>query len=122
MGVQETIKQEFSASELNAVVSGMLFVWNWACANGHSGDIFMGVKEDLLQVEEWSKGEFHVGVIIRNRMTSLRWKMVVVYGPADHSLSHGFMQELRDICQGVSIPLLIGGDFNLVLEINDKST
>lgn len=76
----------------------------------------------MLQVEEWEKGNHFVGVQIRNMLSNFRWKLLVVYGPADHTLSRGFLQEVREVCIKGSLPMVIAGDFNLVLEVSDKST
>lgn len=122
IGVQETIKQDFSDLELRALTPAQDFKWEWLPAQGHFGGILLGVKDDILQVEEWKRGLYSTGVSVRNKTTNLRWKLVTMYGPADHSLSREFMQELRDICQKESLPIVIGGDFNLVLEVVDKST
>lgn len=122
VGVQETIKQDFRVQELTSITAGQQFVWEWIPAHGHSGGILIGVKDDILQVEEWHKHTYSVGVTMRNRRTNLRWRMVVVYGPADHDFSRDFLQEFRDVSIHDTLPLVIGGDFNLVRNIEDKST
>lgn len=90
VGVQETIKQAFSDIELRALTPGQDFRWKWLPAQGHSGGILVGVKDDVLQVEDWVTGSHFVGVQVRNRLSNFRCKLLVVYGPADHSLSRGF--------------------------------
>ena len=55
------------------------------------------------------------------RLSNLGWKLIIVYGPTDHSLSNDFIQELEDICDMVSLPLVVGGDFNLIRNANDKN-
>ena len=47
---------------------------------------------------------------------------MVVYGPADHSMSYIFLDELRNKIESCESPLLIGGDFNLMRYPSDKST
>jgi hypothetical protein len=42
IGIQETIKQEFSVRELNWISSNCCFQWNWIPARGHSGGILLG--------------------------------------------------------------------------------
>jgi exonuclease III len=37
IGLQETIKQDFSAQELRWLEHGGQFNWNWVPARGHSG-------------------------------------------------------------------------------------
>ena len=48
--------------------------------------------------------------------------MVCVYGPAQHENSSFFIEELNSLCQNCSLPLVIGGDFNLIRELGDKSS
>jgi hypothetical protein len=42
--------------------------------------------------------EFSIQIIVRNRMTNLRWDLVTVYGLAHHEFSDAFILELDDIC------------------------
>lgn len=73
VGLQETIKQDFYDQELKGLAMGQHFVWNWIPSHGHSGGILVGVKEGILQVEDWVKGQHFVGVILRNRVSNFRW-------------------------------------------------
>lgn len=41
VGIQETIKQDFTEKELAQVSGGLHFVWHWLSANGHSGGILL---------------------------------------------------------------------------------
>jgi hypothetical protein len=49
---------------------------------GHLGGILMGVKDDLLEVEETEVGGFFVCMALRNRLQNFRWELLTVYGPA----------------------------------------
>ena len=40
VGVQETIKQHFFLQELEALMPGINFKWNWVPAKGHSGGFY----------------------------------------------------------------------------------
>ena len=42
VGLQETIKQDFSLLDLLSFSPGGGFVWNWLLANGHSGGFWWG--------------------------------------------------------------------------------
>jgi exonuclease III len=95
VGIQETIKQQFTDIELENLAPRRGFTWNWVAAKGHSGGgILLGVKEDGLQVEDWYEGEFYIATKIRNRIDNWRWNVVVLYGPADHSHSRRFLDEI----------------------------
>ena len=67
VGLQETIRKDFSPRELESLTPGKHFVWNWILAVGHSGGILVGVKNDILEIEGWELGTFFVSATIRNR-------------------------------------------------------
>lgn len=122
IGLQETIKQHFKDGELEALAQGQNYTWGWVAAKGHSGGILLGVKQDILQTEDWDDGEFYMGVTIRHRILNIRWICIAVYGPAQHDKSTEFLEELSRKCEINTLPLLIGGDFNLIREEKDKSS
>ena len=78
VGLQETIKQDFSYAELESLAPGGLFSWKWTPAQGHSGGILLGVKQDILQVENWETDDFFVGATIRHRLLNVRWDFISV--------------------------------------------
>lgn len=82
----------------------------------------MGVKVDLLEVEETKVLEYCVMLSLRNRLTNFRFWFGTVYGPAQHNLSEDFLQELDGICDKGSLPIVLGGDFNPMREARDKSS
>ena len=42
------------------------------------------------------------------------WRLVNVYGPVQEDKKSSFLQEVREIVSQCTLPLIIGGDFNLV--------
>ena len=75
VGIKETIEQEFTEKDLVYLNPGGGFVWDWIPAKGHFGGILLGIKDDVLEVESWEKGEFFLGAIIRNELTNFRWSI-----------------------------------------------
>ena len=122
VGVQETIKKQFSERELISLSPDVNFQWNYIPAKGHSGGILVGVRNNILEVERWDKGEFFVEAQVRNRLTNFRWSVIVVYGPANHDFSAAFLEELGKKCTESLLPVLIGGDFNLIRSDEDRSS
>ena len=45
----------------------------------------------------------------------------MVYGPANHELSRGFLTELDSTIKASRLPCLVGGDFNLIRNLSDNS-
>jgi exonuclease III len=109
IGIQETIKSDFSDKELADIAGGVSFSWVWLEAKGKSGGILVGVKRDPFELEDHVIREFSIQITIRNRMTNLRWDLVTVYGPAHHELSDAFILELDDICSQGRLPWVMGG-------------
>jgi hypothetical protein len=48
--------------------------------------------------------------------------LISVYGPVRDNDKQGFLDELEVLCNDADIPTLIGGDFNLVRKVEEKST
>ena len=71
-GVQKTIKQTFTRQELDAIFGGGNFTRNWLPARGHSRGIFVGVKLDDKEEEDWFVGDFLIAVTIRERKNQLQ--------------------------------------------------
>jgi hypothetical protein len=95
VGLQDTLKEDFSDKELKQVGGRYEFVWNWLPAEGHSGGILLGVKLDVVEVEAFDEGSFFVSAPLRHMKTGFKWEVVVVYGPAQHDRLELFLEELK---------------------------
>ncbi|KAM0894533.1 hypothetical protein ACQ4PT_024480 [Festuca glaucescens] len=121
VGLQETIKESFLLHELEGL-SRHKFAWHWRSASGHSGGILLGVKEDTFEVEDMDHGEFFVSMAVTHKRSNLSWEVIIVYGPADHSRSQSFLEELRNKINRCTTPVVVAGDFNLIRSPEDKSS
>jgi exonuclease III len=122
LGLQETIKQDFSTAELRSLECGQPFVWNWVPAEGHSGGLLLGFREESFEVGEWFKGTFLISAVLFQRSNRSKWCFVLVYGPADHGRSEAFLNELMHLVAASPFPVVVGGDFNLIRGLGDKSS
>lgn len=121
IGVQETIKKYFYDQELKGYTEGQPFFWDWIPTQGHSGGILLGIKDDRLEIEGWHKGRFYMGADIRDKLTNFRWRLGIMYGPTDHEMSEDFLKDLGDFYNSSHLPIVLGGDFNLIRDLKDKS-
>ena len=71
VGIQETIKQNFSDRELKEMSGPMDFIWKWC--PGHSGGLLLGVKKETFEVEKVESTNFFLGCLVRNRLTNYRF-------------------------------------------------
>jgi hypothetical protein len=122
IGLQETIKQDFSMAELRSLACGGQFVWNWLPATGHSGGMLLGFRDESFEVGDWKKGTFFISATVLQRSCNLKWRFLLVYGPANHSRSTEFLDELVGEIASCSLPLAVGeGGFNLIRDARDKN-
>jgi len=121
VGFQETIRQDFSIMELEAL-SRHKFVWTWVTTAGHSGGILLGVKEDTFEVDDMDRGEFFVSMALTHKQSRFKWVVVIFYGPANHRRSPQFLLELKAKVEHMETPVLVAGDFNLIRSAANKSS
>jgi exonuclease III len=122
IGLQETIKQDFSESILRDLAGSCNVSWFWSPSYGHSGGILVNVQGDILEVENHTARTYSIQTTIRNRLTNFKWDVVMVYGPTHHDFSLDFLAELSDICSHSGLPLVLGGDFNLIRSEDEKNS
>jgi hypothetical protein len=116
VGLQETIKESFLLHELEGL-SRHKFAWYWVPASCHSGGILLGVKGDPFEVDEMDHREFIVSMALTRRCSNLRWEVIIVYGPADHSRSPVFLAKLRSKVERFTILVVLASDFNLICSL-----
>lgn len=57
---------------------------------------------------------FSVSLMLQDRKTGFRRKLVVVYGSPYEYGKEAFIKELHTIMEAWQGPIIIGGDFNLI--------
>uniref|UniRef100_A0A453EWV6 Reverse transcriptase domain-containing protein n=1 Tax=Aegilops tauschii subsp. strangulata TaxID=200361 RepID=A0A453EWV6_AEGTS len=67
------------------------------------------------------RGEFFVRMALFERALNFKWEIIIVYGPADHRRSASFLDELKRKVSAACLPVVVGGDFNLLRFAEDKS-
>ncbi|XP_071683220.1 uncharacterized protein [Lolium perenne] len=119
--LQETIKQDFTDAELTSLEVGEKFFWSWLPANGHSGGMLLGVRDSLFEVGRMDRGQLFLSLSVLHRVSNKKLEVIGIYGPADHARSRGFLDEISGKIARCTLPILMGGDFNLIRAAEDKS-
>jgi exonuclease III len=119
--LQETIKQDFTDEELRSLEVGETFVWCWLPASGRSGGMLMGFRESMFEIEAIDTGRHFVSVDVILRTARLTLRIFGIYGPTYHALSASFLQELSIKVENTTMPIIMGGDFNLHIIEQDKN-
>ena len=125
VALQETIKADFTFRDLVAYDPLQRFDWFWTPSLGLSGGQLMGCNKDICDVIAWEPGTFYIAATVRHRVSMATWVIVSVYGPADHARSADFLGEIMTLVgakRTANLPLVVGGDFNLIRSGLDKIT
>jgi hypothetical protein len=56
-----------------------------------------------------------------NKSDNFKWALVVVYSPAQDKNKETFLAELVNMCSHENLPLLIGGDYNILRHPSEKN-
>ena len=118
IGLVETLKPSFSSNEAGID----RFDWNHLPSSGHSGGILLGTKRDMFDIVAFDSGIFWASTVVSHHSLNLLLEVMVVYGSADHSLSHLFLDKILNKIESCDLPMLIGGDFNLMRSPLDKNS
>jgi hypothetical protein len=70
--------------------------------------MLLGFKDECFEVGSWKKGDFFISAEIWQRNIRLKWRFMLVYGPADHSRTGMFLEELVREVGACTTPLVIG--------------
>src|SRR4051812_36763670 len=76
VGLQETVKHDFSIQELEGL-SPTKLSWQWLPATGHSRGILMGIKDDKFEIEDMDRGEFFLSMTITDRTSHFCWDVII---------------------------------------------
>ena len=66
------------------------------------------------------RGSHFVSMEVWECDMNFKWEIIVVYGPADHSRSAAFLAELHAKISPATLPVVVGGDFNLLSSAEKK--
>jgi hypothetical protein len=66
---------------------------------------------DIIKITEH---EFAVATVVLDKKLNKKVRLVIVYGPAHDENKEQFLIELSNICAQSDLPLLLGGDFNII--------
>jgi hypothetical protein len=95
----------------------------WYCLppHGRSGGILVGVNREILSIQKVETGDFCVKLFVNSKLDGFEWILVGVYGAAQEVLKPDFLAEFVRICENKSLPMLVGGDFNIIRRKIEKS-
>jgi hypothetical protein len=120
IAILETNKNNFLEECLDNFCGGKEFLWHWIPPNGRSGGILIGVNMLVFEVQSCLFGEFFIKLHLKNKDDSFRWVLMAMYGVAQPEDKDRFLAEWVNACSEESLPLMVGGDFNIIRNPSEK--
>ena len=80
VGLQETIKKNYSDKFFRQIDPGMAFYWHWLPATGRSGGMLCGVKKDRFEVLKFEQGQFSVVANVLDKKLKRIWCLLLFMG------------------------------------------
>jgi exonuclease III len=120
--LQETIKSNFRQRDLDRFAGTKDMFWSWVPCSGHSGGMLMGVDKELATVTAENKGVFFQSCTMTMKEDGFSWTLMNIYGPAHDDRKLEFLEEIQNEILDLDLPIVLGGDFNLVRKVEEKSS
>jgi hypothetical protein len=81
----------------------------------------LGIDLDVYDIGAIDEGDFYVKFHLCNKNNSFKWALVEVYGPAQDNFKESFLSELVNMCRHEALPIMLGGDFNIIRKLDVKT-
>jgi hypothetical protein len=119
--ILETGRDNFSTPFLKNLSGGLDFLWYCLPPLGRSGGMLVGFNSQALSVRNIVAGDRCVKFHLVSKLDNFEWSLVTVYGAAQDAQKGEFLAELVRLCENESLPLLVGGDFNIIRRPEEKN-
>ena len=120
IGLQETMKRVIDASMWRKFDPDGVYLWHWSPSIGRSGGILCGTKSSRFDICSATTEKHFVKAILLDKKIQKQLMLVVAYGAAHDEGKHEFLASLANICSQLSMPTVIGGDFNIIRYASKK--
>ena len=121
IALSETGRSNFATPFLNHLAAGQDFSWFCLPPRGRSGGMLLGVNTSTLQVTNVEVGDFCVKLFLKSKGDDFQWVLVSVYGAAQDEYKQQFLSELVRLCENEPLPMMVGGDFNMIRKPEEKN-
>jgi hypothetical protein len=112
---------DFGPRFFKNLCAGRDYLWHSEAPVGRSRGMLLGIDLQIYDIGAIDEGEFYVEFHLCNKADNYKWALVLVYGPAQKERKERFLAELVNTCRHENLPLLIGGDFNILRCPSEKN-
>jgi exonuclease III len=122
IALSETGRESFPDHVLKNLCAECNFIWHTMAPHGRSGGILLGVDLSVFDIGAIDEGVFYVKFTLRYKSNDFKFVLCSIYGPTQLQNKGAFLVELANTCSKENLPYLIGGDFNIMRKLEDKSS
>ena len=83
--------------------------------------MILGVHLSMFDIGEIEEGDFFIHFKLRHREDDFKFNLISVYRPAQAEHKSSFLSEMVRVCSKGTVPIIIGGDFNIIRKPNEKN-
>jgi hypothetical protein len=80
----------------------------------------LGINLQTFHIGEIEEGDLFVKFKIRNEDSNFKWLLDSFYGAVQQNRKEAFVSELLHLCAKETLPIVIGGDFNVMRDPLEK--
>jgi len=121
IALSETGRANFPQSTLDNICAGRDFLWHCMAPRGRSGGMMLGINPLIFYISQIEEGDFFIRFKLRHKEVDFKFNLISVYGPAQLDLKMQFLSELVRVCSKDTLPIVIGGDFNIIRSPDEKN-
>jgi exonuclease III len=88
---------------------------------GRSGGMLLEINLQTFDIGEIEEGDFLIRFKVRHKRDDFKFNLISVYGPVQLDLKSNFLSELVRVCSKEALPIVIGGDFNIIHSLDEKN-
>ena len=119
--LQETKVQEMNTVMVRSLGVGRRLNWKALDAEGSAGGVLLLWDNSRISLVDSMVGSFSISCLFRMVENGFQWAFSGVYGPVENRLREFFWEELGSIKGLWDYPWCVGGNFNEILYLNERS-
>ena len=119
--LQETKVQEMNNDMVRSLGVGRFLNWIALNAEGSVGGILLFWDKRRISMVDSMVGSFSVSCLFKMAEDGFQWAFLGMYGPVEKNLRELFWEELGSINGMWEEPWCVGGDFNAIFYLEERS-
>jgi exonuclease III len=121
IGLQETMKRKYTYKFFRNIDPNKSYAWHWLPSQGRSGGILCRVKKENFDIVKVIEHDFAIEAEVLGKKLNINLRLITIYGPAHEEKREQFLRELSNMCAKNDLPVIVGGDFNILRYSSEKT-